>query len=281
YSGGTTINSGATLDVTGAIEGPATVNGTFDVNNSFTIGDLTGGTSGAIILGSGDTLTVNNSANDTYAGGISSTGGLTIESSDSTTQTLSGMLSYKGLTTIDADGSLTLTGTGDKIGAVVDDGTLTIDPNVTITDLNGSGMLNLNGTDVLTVKTTMDDTFSGTLNGVSSTGLAVTGKAGGALALSGDLTGYTGSFNVSDEGVMDISVTANTPDTTSSGAYENIRNGRVNYWVNFDDTINFGSVHATLFTGNGNITSAQSASFSNSGYTYQQNLGEELSGSIF
>ncbi|HMD54042.1 MAG TPA: hypothetical protein VKJ65_05805, partial [Phycisphaerae bacterium] len=266
YSGGTTINSGATLNVTGSIEGPATVNGTFDVNNSFTIGDLNGGTSGAIILGSGDTLSVAGNSLDTFAGTVSGMGGLTI--SGDSNLILSGTLTYTGKTTIDADNTLTLSGTGDNIGAVVDNGTLNIDPNVSITDLNGSGILDFFTSDILTVNTTMADTFSGEISGSGGFGVTVDGTDGGSLALTGNLSDYSGTFTLTMQhnGMLDISGAEGTAD------YDEVNAGYPNdYWVNFIQMdIVFGAGGGTLTVGAGRAP----------GGTLGTNLGEELSGSI-
>ncbi len=66
YSGGTIINSGATLEVTGVITGAVVDNGTFDVNDGFAITDLSG--NGAMTFPGSAGLSVNTTGADTFSG---------------------------------------------------------------------------------------------------------------------------------------------------------------------------------------------------------------------
>ncbi len=140
YTGGTTINAG--LKVTGSITGNVTVNngGAFDVENSFTIGDLTGASGSSAILGTGKTLTFGTSNSTTFAGVISGSGHLVKQNSGAFTtsgaSTFSDTFDVNGGTlNVPASGSFaaastthiaggaTLTGTG-TLGAVLLDGTV-------------------------------------------------------------------------------------------------------------------------------------------------------------
>ena len=109
YSGGTTVNGG-TLKVTGTLNStsPVVVNGgLFDVENTFTIGDLSG-TGGLVNLGSADTLTVTTTTADSYAGVIEGPGAL-IVTGGTGSLTVSGTNTYTGGTTIDG-GTYEVTG---------------------------------------------------------------------------------------------------------------------------------------------------------------------------
>jgi large repetitive protein len=76
YTGVMTINSGATLDVTGSIPWVVTDNGTLNVENSFCIANLSG--SGNINLFNGDTLSVAPTGTDLFSGVIFGAGNLIV-----------------------------------------------------------------------------------------------------------------------------------------------------------------------------------------------------------
>ena len=293
YSGGTTIGSQASLIVTGSIEYAVDDNGTFKVENNIYITDLTGATTGSIILGSGDTLVVDPTQNDTYSGTISGSGGLELYDDYGyygNTLTLAGKLTYTGETSIYYDQTLTLTGTGDSIGNVyIDEGTLNIDPNVSIKDLTGyEGTLNLYNSDVLTVHTSTDDEFEyGTVTGSDSTGLTINGSHGSLEFYETDLTDFNSTITLEHGGTLDVSTAYNNPDysseaATSSGAYYSpgYPDYTVKYFVDFDNNIVFGDGDGTLITGYGGITGDEYDNLYGDGAYYQYNLGEELSGNI-
>ncbi len=141
YTGGTTVSAG-TLAVTStgslASTGGVTVNGgtlSFANTAGQTVAGISG-TGGSITLGTGVTLTDNQSTNTSYAGVISGSGNLT--KTGTATQTLSGANTYTGTTTI-TGGQLSVTtladgGTASGLGAassaasnlVLDGGILTL-----------------------------------------------------------------------------------------------------------------------------------------------------------
>jgi fibronectin-binding autotransporter adhesin len=211
YSGGTTIDSGAMLSVTGTIEGPVTDNGTFDVNNSFSITDLTGASGGYISIASGKTLTVapTGTNNDIYAGTIgTAAGNLIVNGASGATLTLEGIDSATGTTaisggtldvdsgggitvstiTINSHGTLTVGSAGYVNGSIVDNGVFNVNNTFTIGDLNGTNTtasIVIGSGDTLAVNSSgtvgSPDVFAGVISG-SGGNLELTS---GVLKLSG------------------------------------------------------------------------------------------------
>ncbi|MBB2191890.1 autotransporter domain-containing protein, partial [Gluconacetobacter azotocaptans] len=255
YTGGTTIASGAALNLSGSVAGNVADNGTLTLDGGAVGGTVTdsgaltvtgnGGSAGSL-AGNGTaslagTLTLTNAA-DSFSGVASGSGGLTIAGGS---ETLTGANSYTGGTTIASGAGLNLSGS--VAGAVANAGTLTLDGGTvggTVTDsgaltvtgnggtvgsLAGTGAGTLNG--VLTL-TNAADTYAGALTG--NGGLAVTGGsetltgvnsyAGGTTIRSGRLTGTTASFGsgaIVDNGMLELSqdrdgTLANTVSGTGS-----------------------------------------------------------------
>ena len=112
YSGATSINSGATLALSGAgsiAQSSGVANsGTFDISattSGATVQALSG--SGAVALGSKN-LSISN-ASGTFSGAVAGTGGLNITGG---TQALSGANTYTGATTVSSGATLALSGSG-------------------------------------------------------------------------------------------------------------------------------------------------------------------------
>ncbi len=198
FTGITTINSGATLSLSGAGM-IATSAGVVD-NGTFNIAPTTAGASiislsgaGTVALGT-QTLTVTSGAG-TFSGIISGTGSLAVAGG---TQALSGANTYSGGTTISA-GTLQIgagAASGSILGNVADAGTLAFDRTDDITFggvVSGTGGLSLVGTGNVTL--TAANTFTGTTTITS-----------GTLVLSS--TGSIAGSSVADSGVFDISQTA-------------------------------------------------------------------------
>lgn len=112
YSGATSINSGATLALSGAgsiAQSSGVANsGTFDISattSGATVQALSG--SGAVALGSKN-LSISN-ASGTFSGAVAGTGGLNITGGN---QTLSGSNTYTGATSVSSGATLALSGAG-------------------------------------------------------------------------------------------------------------------------------------------------------------------------
>ena len=197
YTGGTIINSGSTLNVTGSITGAVTDGGTFDVGNSLSITDLTG--SGAINLGS-NSLTINPTAADTFSGTPTGTFIFRVASNS---LTLNGNLAgFSGIYDPINSGTLTLNATGLLNSAAVlesqNNGTL----NVAESNLNGNVL----------------DFFSNNVNGVINvTGSLASGTLGGINLL--DTSGTT--INTLDGGGNTYTLTVNGPITSNNATGSN------------------------------------------------------------
>ena len=169
YTGATTINSGATLALSGA--GTIASSSGLADNGRFDISGLNGGTSitslsgsGAVALGA-NTLTLSN-ASGTFSGAIDGTGGLTLTTG---TETLSGTNPYSGATTING-GSLDVT------GSITGTSSVTVNSGGT---LGGTGIV-----DPLTVTINSGATFAPGTAGVPGTSITIAGNlafASGAL----------------------------------------------------------------------------------------------------
>lgn len=217
YTGGTTVNSGATLSLMSLNSLPNSAivdNGTLDIsgaiNNlsnivSVNVSSLTG--SGNVTLGS-NTLIVTN-ASGIFSGVISGTGGnLTISGG---TETLTGANTFTGTTTIASGATLVLSGQGSlPSSTLADSGTLDISgaSNApTFAALSGSGAVKLGANSITlagpavsndTIVTLTPADFSGTISG--SGGLTV---SGGTQILSGANT-YTGGTAITSGATLQM-----------------------------------------------------------------------------
>jgi autotransporter-associated beta strand protein len=208
YSGATTVNTGATLALTGtgsiASSSSVTANGTFDISQTSSgtsIVSLAG--SGSVILGA-QTLSISN-ASTVFSGTISGSGGLLISGG---TQIIDSTQTYTGGTTI-SRGTLQL-GNGDAAGMILGNvavaGTLAFDrtDDISFTGLiSGSGGVTQSGTDVLTL--TQAETYSGATTVSSGTLTLVSGAS------------IANSSGVATDGTFDISATGGTSIKSLSG----------------------------------------------------------------
>ncbi|NBR94666.1 MAG: hypothetical protein EBT44_07665, partial [Actinobacteria bacterium] len=229
YTGNTTINAGtlvtSNLLDTLAINGTITVasGATYQVNETDTVGPITG--SGSIVLASGKTLTTVVNSITSFDGIISGAGNLT--KSGTSTLTLSGTNTYTGKTNI-AQGVLAIS-SDSNLGAapasyvsdqltIANTYTLSLADGVTI---NANRGINLGGASIITNTGT-----STILSIISGTGLTKSGT--GTLTLSGNNT-YTGATSIS-AGTLAITHgnglgTTDGATTVSSGAALSISGG--------------------------------------------------------
>ena len=123
-AGNLTISGGAAISDASAVILQNTAGVGFIVNSSETIGSLQGGgaTGGVVSIAASQTLTVNQTSDQTFAGVISGSGGLT--KTGASTLTLSAANSYTGATTINA-GTLQL-GNGGTTGALFISSAITV-----------------------------------------------------------------------------------------------------------------------------------------------------------
>ncbi|MEV8520194.1 autotransporter-associated beta strand repeat-containing protein [Dyella marensis] len=205
YSGGTVIDAGTiALGASGSLASTGMVNltgpgATLDISGAGanqTIGALAGAAGTTLALGA-RTLTLGDSVNTTFSGGISGTGGIVKQGSG--TLTLGGASTYTGGTTINA-GTLAL-GAGGSLAA---GGAVTLNAagtsfdisaaggNPTIGALSGvAGSQVALGTRSLIVGNASSTTYAGTIGGTG--GLVKQGS--GTLTLSGAST-YTGGTTI-------------------------------------------------------------------------------------
>ena len=168
YTGATTINTGATLALSGSGSIAASSNvvdtGTLDISavtGSATINKLTG--SGTVNLGS---KTVVLSGTSTFTGAISGNGGVTV-SANTVTFNNSTAMAYTGATTINSGATLSLGGSG-GIGhssGVVANGTLDVPGSRTITSLSGSGSVDISKNNQALTLSNASGIFSGVISG--------------------------------------------------------------------------------------------------------------------
>ncbi|MBS0603673.1 MAG: autotransporter-associated beta strand repeat-containing protein, partial [Verrucomicrobia bacterium] len=254
YTGGTTISAGI-LEVTGSITGNVTVNNsaTFDVENSFTIGDLTSAsTTSSTILGTGKTLTFGTSNSTTFAGDISGSGSLIKQGSGTTI--FSGTNGYTGGTTISA-GILEVTGSITGNVAVNNGATFDVENSFTIDDLTGfSGSSAILGAGkTLTFGTSNSTTFAGLISG---SGALI--KQGTGTAIFSGTNGYTGGTTIS-AGILEVtgSITGNV--TVNNGATFDAENSFTigdltgpsgsSAILGAGKTLTFGTSNSTTFAG--------------------------------
>lgn len=188
YAGTTTLNSGATLALSGA--GSIADSAHVIANGKLDISATTDGTSFVSLAGNGTvalgakTLTISNGS-DSFAGSITGTGGLTVSGG---VQTLSGINSYTGATSISTGAQIALSGSGSIAAAsgVEDNGLFDISATsgALIQTLSGNGTVALGNAYLYLMNAST--TFGGVIGG--NGGLVI---AGGSETLTGTNT-YTG-----------------------------------------------------------------------------------------
>lgn len=204
YEGTTTVNSGATLILSGsgsvADSRGVTLNGTLDISGTAagaTVASLSGTSTASMVLLGTQYLTIATGAG-TYAGVISGTGGLVLTGGS---QVLSGINTYSGATTV-SGGTLSVTGSITNSDVTVQSGgtfsgsgtiaNLTVESGGTIkAGVNGAGTLTVNGDVVLEAGSSyaVDVTSDGAAS-IAATGSA---SVNGALSItSSDGTYYLG-----------------------------------------------------------------------------------------
>jgi len=228
YSGGTEINEGIlrvgaanSLPTTGAIILANTTGAALDLNgNNTLIGSLSGGgTNGGHVTLGNATLTVGDSANTTFGGIISGTGGSVVKQGSGVI-TLTNSSTYTGSTTINA-GAIR-NGTNNALPPVT--ALFLADAASVLLDLDGfsqtvgslaggganGGMIAL-GSGTLTVGDSSNTTFGGTIAG---TGGSLVKQGSGTLTLA-NANSYTGHTTVS-AGILSVGH-AGALGTTASG----------------------------------------------------------------
>ncbi|MGC8553824.1 MAG: autotransporter-associated beta strand repeat-containing protein, partial [Phycisphaerae bacterium] len=172
-----------------------------------------GGVGDDLNLTGATTVTMNSNA--TISAPIVGTGALTVAGPD--TLTLSSSNTYTGGTIINSGSTLNVTGA--ITGAVADGGTFDVGNSLSITDLTGSGAINLGGNS-LTINPTAADTFSGT-----PTGTFIFRVASNSLTLNGNLAGFSGIYDPINSGTLTLNATGLL---NSAAVLESQNNGTLN-----------------------------------------------------
>jgi fibronectin-binding autotransporter adhesin len=211
YTGATTINSGATLALSGTGSLPLSSgildNGVFDISGTTTspqITTLSG--SGSVVLGSQTLIITLAGTNNIFTGTISGAGSLSVTGG---AEILDGTNTYTGTTNITSGGGLQI-GNDDTNGSVAG-------------NINNAGNLSFERTDAITFSNTI--TGVGTLNQFFGTLTFTTAQpytgatniSSGTLALSGSGS-IANSSGVADTGTFDISLTSGTSIKSLSGS---------------------------------------------------------------
>jgi autotransporter-associated beta strand protein len=241
YTGSTTIDSGATLAITGtgsiAQSSGVADAGTFDISGAsggVSIVSLSG--AGGVTLGN-NTLTISNgSASDVYSGTIAGGGGLTVAGG---TAVLSGLNTFSGTTQVNGGATLQLgDGAGNMgllAGAITDNGAIVFNGGggslaTYATGITGtgtvevkSGTLGLQGNNTYTGSTTIDATA--TLQIIGSGSIAQ--SSGLADAGTFDISGAAGGVSISSlSGAGGVTLGNNTL-TISNGNAADIYSGKI------------------------------------------------------
>jgi autotransporter-associated beta strand protein len=277
YSGGTSVLRG-TLTVGGSgtlgastgnlvVSSPEGATTILNLNVDQIVGSLQGtvesGASATINIGSGKTLTVNQTINTTYEGVIVSAGSLT--KSGSGTLTLSGTNSYTGATTINA-GTLLINGSTASASAVTVNNAGTLGGsgtvNGTVTVNNGGNLAPGNSPGIL-------HTGALTLNGGSTFRVDLNGGSGplgtgagtlydqaaviGQIILGGNLAATIGMtpLNIGDKYFIALNDGSDAVSGTFGNAPGNVYNDGtdfflVNYADNGDGGLTFNDISLTV-----------------------------------
>ena len=198
HTGSVTVLNGGLAVASGSNLGNNTVltvdGGTLTLNNTSQTVSNFSGTGGTVVLGSGHTLTVNQSNNFTYSGNITGAGGLV--KAGTNTLTLAGTNTHTGGTTLSA--GTVIVSSGASLSGL---GALTLSPSTTLQlnngaqtvgTLSGTGGTIALGTTTLTVTQGSNATYAGLLTG--SGNFTKTGSS--TLTLSGNNTSFTGAVSL-------------------------------------------------------------------------------------
>lgn len=236
YSGNTLIQlgtliatNGAAIADTSAVVLSNTAGATFQLNNSETIGALSGGgTTGGNVNIQGNTLTVGDQRDSTFGGVISGTGGALTKQGTGTLRLTAASSTYSGATSVTA-GSLFVNGSLANTSSTSVSANATLAANGTIANavsIASSGRMAIGA----------DDT-TGTLGSVTIGSMALSGAlefgatgestydkliSTGALAVTGgtiafETSGYTVTYNTSFD-IVDFGSFTGTPAFDFSGA---------------------------------------------------------------
>ncbi|WP_255147966.1 autotransporter-associated beta strand repeat-containing protein [Synechococcus sp. ATX 2A4] len=235
YTGTTTVNAGL-LDVTGSLASLSTIvnggslrvngfaladtatvtlngSGNLTLTASETIGALDSAATTATVTLGGATLTTGNAAGQFFEGVISGAGGLRKQGTG--TLSLSGANAYTGTTTVNA-GVLDVSGSLASLSTIVNGGSLRVDgfalADTAAVTLNGSGNLNVAGSETIGALASAATTATVTLGGATLT----TGNAAGQL-FAGVLSG-TGGLKKQGTGALTLAGNNTYTGTTTISA---------------------------------------------------------------
>ncbi|MCS6243906.1 MAG: autotransporter-associated beta strand repeat-containing protein [Opitutus sp.] len=271
-AGGTSVTSGAALDLNGftlstaealTLNGTGVSSGGALTNSSATSATYSGlitlgstssivASSGNIVLsntgtitGSGFGLTLDGTATGSSLASIIGTGAGTLTKAGSGTWTLSGINTFTGATTISV-GTLALNSTGTiaTSSGVANSGNFTIAGSKTIDSMTGSGTTDLGASNTLTIgdASNTSATYSGIISGTG--GLT---KAGTGTLTLGGVNTFTGSTTIS-AGTLALDSTGTIADSsgvTNNGSFT-IGANKVIQVLNGSGSINLNSHTLTL-----------------------------------
>jgi fibronectin-binding autotransporter adhesin len=257
YTGATTINSGTLQAGSSGVFGnqsPVTINGSGILNLgvfSNTIGSLaSAGTTSSVIIGSGATLTVGNSATPTifFNGTISGAGALTYNNLDGNVFLLTGANTYTGTTDVNNGTLLVENSSGSGIGTgpiTIGSGAVLQIGNVNTFGSIGAGAIMDDGTFTLTRTDT--NTYSNSISGFGSVDVDR-----GVVTLSGNNTyaGVTSVFNSTLNAGSITAVGSGTLDLSTGAIFNlngfNLTVSNISSPSDPSTTINLGSNTLTL-----------------------------------
>ena len=243
-----TISANSDLVVTGSYVQNA---GTFTAGANLSTGSLSGA-GGEIAIG-GNTFTVNQTANGTYAGIISGSG--TVVKIGTATLTLAGAAgSFAPANLAIQQGTVAVNGAGIldsalTVGVSTGATLALVSGNQTIHNLTGSGSLSLNGNNLYLAQ---GGNFAGTVTGSGNVQVQ-----SGTFNLSNTINSTAGNFQVQPNSTMNVASTGtlNAPTVTVTGTLD------VQGTVNSTTTNVTGVLH--LGNGNGTVAGALASTTTN------------------